>query len=197
MNIYILRALIWCLLMWPCASWAQNVYIYTINGKQVAHTQPLPDQTPTKIIRPVKRTPKVPRIKKIPYIELVHKWAGFYGLPTSFVLAVIEIESGFNPKAVSRVGAMGLMQLMPKVAKAYGVKDAFDPDQNIQGGCALLARLKVRHKGDVNNILAAYNAGGANVRKKGGTPSHATKKYIEKIVFAWSRYKRQLKEPTK
>ena len=77
---------------------------------------------------------------------------------------------------------------MPVVIKAYKVKDAFDPDENIRGGCALLADLKRRHKGDVNKILGAYNAGTGNVRKKGGIPFASTRQYAKKIVRYWAHY---------
>ena len=126
------------------------------------------------------------------YLDLVEKHAKQNGLPPAFVLAVIKTESNFNPRAKSHAGAMGLMQLMPKTAKAFGVKNPYDPDENIRGGCELLARLKKRFKGDVNKILAAYNAGGAHVRRKGGIPWPKTRLYVARIVKRWARYEKML-----
>lgn len=136
------------------------------------------------------------KTKPIPYLDLVQKHALSVGLPVAFVLSVIQTESAFNPKAVSHAGAQGLMQLMPSVQKDYGVLNPFDPEQNIKGGCALLARLKTRYKGDVNKMLAAYNAGPGHVRDKGGIPWAKTRKYVKKIVMRWSRWEKRLQSPT-
>lgn len=123
-----------------------------------------------------------------PYLELVEQASARHNIPVALILAVIEVESHFNPRATSRVGAMGLMQLMPSVAKGYSVTDAYDAAQNIEAGTHLLATLKTRYQGDLNKILAAYNAGGVRVRKKGGIPSLATRGYVSKVMRAWTRY---------
>lgn len=167
----------------PILTHAQTLYVYDDD----VSTQPVPGKRPIRIIRPAAQT-RTTKTTKVPYLALVQKHAATYQLPVNFVLAVMRAESAFNPRAVSRVGAKGLMQLMPVVIKAYKVKDAFDPDENIRGGCALLADLKRRHKGDVNKILGAYNAGTGNVRKKGGIPFASTRKYAKKIVRYWAHY---------
>ena len=86
--------------------------------------------------------------------------------------AVIQVESNYNPKAVSRKGALGLMQLIPSTARRYGVSDPFDPQQNIEGGVRHLRDLLDIFEGDLNLALAGYNAGVNAVSRYGGIPPY-------------------------
>jgi len=108
------------------------------------------------------------------------------------VKAIILAESGYNPKAVSKVGARGLMQLMPRTAKWLGVKDSFNPEHNINAGVRYFRKL-LNQFGDVTLALAAYNAGGRNVRKYNGVPPYkATRYYIKKVLEYYHIYKYQM-----
>lgn len=119
-----------------------------------------------------------------PEIEkYIKKYAREYGVDEKLVHAVIMAESGFNPNALSPKGAMGLMQLMPGTAKALGVTDAWDPEQNIRGGVKYLAQLSDKFDGDVEKMLAGYNAGPHRVVQYGGIPPFKeTQNYVKKIM---------------
>jgi soluble lytic murein transglycosylase-like protein len=116
-----------------------------------------------------------------------------YQLPESFVRAVIHTESRYNPRAVSRAGAMGLMQLMPSTAKFLGVGQPFDPRQNIYGGCKLLRLLANRFNGDMVLVAAGYNAGAGAVQKYGGVPPYVeTRAYVKGVLRRYYAYERQV-----
>ncbi|HEU0265073.1 MAG TPA: transglycosylase SLT domain-containing protein [Geobacterales bacterium] len=106
-----------------------------------------------------------------------------YGVDEALVKAVIHAESNYNPKAVSRAGAQGLMQLMPKTAKALNVCDSFDPKQNIKAGVRYLRFLLDTFNGDVTLALAAYNAGLSRVAQYGGVPPYEeTRTYVARVL---------------
>jgi soluble lytic murein transglycosylase-like protein len=126
---------------------------------------------------------------ELPYAAQVREAAKLYSLPVELILAVIKIESGFNPRAVSRVGAMGLMQLMPRTALEVGVTDPFDPRQNVLGGARYLRILINGYQGDVMLALAGYHAGAGAVGRYGGVPPYpATRKYVAWVLDAYHRY---------
>ena len=115
--------------------------------------------------------------------NMVRDLAPKYQLDANLVLAVIEAESNFNPKALSPKNAQGLMQLIPATADRFGVKDAWDPEQNVRGGMAYLRWLLKQFKGDVKLALAGYNAGEGAVQKYGGIPPYKeTQNYVAKIM---------------
>lgn len=105
-----------------------------------------------------------------------------YNVPVSLLKAVAKIESNYTDTAVSGSGAMGVMQLMPGTAKALGVTDAFDAEQNIYGGAKYLASSLNEFDGDVSLALAAYNAGGGAVRRAGGVPSQGVQNYVDSVL---------------
>ncbi len=129
-------------------------------------------------------------LKKL-YEPLVVKAAQRFGLDVDFLHAVIRAESNYDVAAISAKGAIGLMQLMPATAAQYGVKDIYDPAQNLEGGCRYLKDL-IRLYGGINKkVLAAYNAGQEAVRKYSGIPPYPeTAAYIRRIQASYRRLDR-------
>lgn len=121
---------------------------------------------------------------------LIDKYAEKNGLDSDFVKAVITQESGFNPNATSKCGAMGLMQLMPSTAEGLGVTNAYDAEQNIMGGTKYLKGLMDRFDNNKSLALAAYNAGPNAVKKYGGIPPYAeTQNYVKKVLSNYDHMK--------
>lgn len=117
------------------------------------------------------------------YEEFIREAATQYKLDPNLIRAVMRTESAFNPHAVSRVGAQGLMQLMPALASDMGVKNPFDPRDNIMGGARYLRQLLDAHRGNIRLTLASYNAGPGNVKRyKGVPPFKETHNYVKKIT---------------
>ena len=107
-----------------------------------------------------------------------------------FIASVIRAESANNPRAVSRKGARGLMQLMPETANNLGVKDSFDPSENVDGGVRYLRELLLRYNGDAAKALAAYNAGPHRVQQyKGVPPYRETRAYVARVINDYNRKK--------
>ncbi len=121
--------------------------------------------------------------------NLIETYSAKNGLDSAFVKAVIKQESGFQPDVTSHCGAMGLMQLMPATANSLGVKDAYDPEQNIAGGTKYLKGLLDRFGGDKSLALAAYNAGPNAVAKYNGIPPYKeTQNYVKNIMSMYQKY---------
>jgi len=139
--------------------------------------------------KPSKTKSKIVYKKFNNYNEIVDKISKKYNVPLSLIHQIILVESNYNPNAVSPKGAIGLMQLMPETAERYGVKDPFDPIQNIEGGVKYLKDLIKLYKGKTDLVLAAYNAGQEAVKKYGGIPPFPeTRRYIEKVKRAYNRH---------
>jgi soluble lytic murein transglycosylase-like protein len=121
--------------------------------------------------------------------ELVRLYCNKYGLDESLVHAMIRVESAGNPNAVSNKGASGLMQLMPGTAKDMGVRNIFDPAENIAGGTQFFAKVLDVFEGNVSLALAGYNAGPENVKKYGGIPPFKeTQNYVRDVLRRWQEY---------
>jgi soluble lytic murein transglycosylase-like protein len=117
------------------------------------------------------------------YDDLIVKYANEQGIRPNLVRAVVQVESGYNPRAISPKGAMGLMQLMPATAALLGVRRPFDPEENIRGGVQYLRQLLDRFDGNEELALAAYNAGPLAVDRYGNRvpPYRETRDYVRKV----------------
>ncbi|MCG8276144.1 lytic transglycosylase domain-containing protein [Stenotrophomonas sp. NLF4-10] len=117
-----------------------------------------------------------------------------FGVEEAVVRAVIHAESAYNPTALSRAGAQGLMQLMPATARRFGVADAYDAPQNIRGGVQYLAWLLRRFNGDLTLAAAGYNAGEGAVARHGGVPPYSeTQYYVKRVAQLAERYRSELR----
>lgn len=128
-----------------------------------------------------------------PFHEIIRAAAVRYGVDADLIHCVIAVESNFNPKAVSLKNARGLMQLVPKTAARMGVKNIFDPKENVDGGTRYLRDMLARYHNDVALALAAYNAGPESVVRYGNRvpPYPETQNYVRKIARAYAKFKAQ------
>ncbi|TDK27506.1 lytic transglycosylase domain-containing protein [Luteimonas aestuarii] len=133
------------------------------------------------------------RLNTTAYSAEVSAAARKFGVEEAVVRAIMHAESAFNPNALSRAGAQGLMQLMPATARRFGVTNAFDPVQNIHGGVEYLAWLLKRFNGDLTLAAAGYNAGeGAVDRHRGVPPYNETQRYVQRVAVLAERYRGQV-----
>lgn len=124
--------------------------------------------------------------------EMILRKARKYGVDENIVRAVIQMESGGKAHVVSSAGAMGLMQLMPSTAKMLGVEDAFDPEQNMDGGVRYLKMMLDRYKGDERLALAAYHSGPARVDNYGGIPPFPiVNRYVKTVMAITEKARRE------
>lgn len=139
--------------------------------------------------------PAAPVVKP-PYREFVEAAAARYGVDPDLVTSVIAVESNFDPKAASRKNARGLMQLLPETAARLGVKDIYDPQENIDAGTRYLRELLQKYNNDVVLALAAYNAGPERVQQYGRVPPFAeTISYVRRVKRGYDKSKS--KAPTR
>ncbi len=167
-----------------------DVYMY-IDANGVVNFTNVPTSSDYKLY--IKERPK--KVKQIfnakRFDPMIRNAQKRYGVEFSLIKAVIRVESGFNPNAVSKKGAKGLMQIMPMNYKSSSIKDPFNPQQNIMGGTFYLQQLLKRYKYKLPLALAAYNAGPEAVDKyKQIPPYRETQNYVKKVMKTYSQYKK-------
>lgn len=128
------------------------------------------------------------------YDRIINAAAMRYKVDPALVKAVMHAESSFNACAKSPKGAIGLMQLMPATARYLGVKNPYEPRENVRGGVKYLSQLMLRYKGDIKLSLAAYNAGPGSVSQYGGVPPYTeTRAYINRVLSLHKHYKGRIR----
>ena len=185
-----------------CQPGRADVYAYTAEDGSVSLSNVPTDERYTVLIAGPKQaatTVAVDTVRrgkpgltgKAGYDQVVDEVSRTYGLESALLHAVISVESHYNPKAVSKKGAAGLMQLMPQTAKRYGVADALDPQQNLDGGAQYLRDLLRMFNNDISLALAAYNAGENAVTKYGNRipPYRETVRYVPLVLDFYQRYR--------
>ena len=151
--------------------------------------------TPTSSIQNFKlflrEKPKInPRYSSKKYDDIIANASQQYGVSFPLLKAIIKAESGFDPRAVSKKGAKGLMQIMPENFKPLGIKDPFDPSQNIHAGARYFKQMYDRFNGKIALSLAAYNAGPTAVERYNTVPPYLeTEEYVEKVLKYYYNYK--------
>ena len=171
-----------------------DIYKY-LDKEGVLHLTNVPSDHNAKyvMIMKEKRILFQPNIDVNKYDDLITKAADKFKLDSALIKAVIKAESNFNHRAVSPVGAQGLMQLMPKTASDLKVEDSFHPEKNIEGGARYLRYLLNTYKGDLTLALAAYNAGEKAVAKYNYNvpPYRETQNYIKRVFSFYKSYSNQ------
>lgn len=151
----------------------------------------VPSQTFNNTVKEINATPSISsahqvnnnNTSKSQILDMISRVCEKHGVDEKLVKALIKQESGFNVKATSKVGAMGLMQLMPATAKGLGVQDAYNPLQNVDGGVRYLKSMLNKYNGNIILALAAYNAGPGAVDKYDGVPPYPeTQNYVKNIL---------------
>ena len=171
------------------------------------NVQSAPGASPEK--EPLSKSHKIPHLKSLTsagiditpvrksksdrFNPMISSASDRYEVDPALIKAVIMAESAYNPKAVSGQGAKGLMQLMPRTARALGVKNAFNPAHNINGGVKYLRQLLDTFNDDAKLALAAYNAGTSKVKRHGGVPPiKATRNYVKRVFAYYHHYKAEM-----
>lgn len=179
----------------PCSVKA-DIYRY-VDEEGIVHFTDAPTDTRFKVfMRDLKKDKELRTKLKIAstvnpaeFEQLIKNCSQKYGVNINLVKAVIQAESGYNPNAVSKKGASGLMQLMPGTAKSLKVADRFNPKDNVEGGVKYLRFLLDTFRGDVSLAVAAYNAGLNKVAKYGGIPPYnETRNYVNRVLSYMKSY---------
>src|SRR6202171_1390396 len=174
-----------------------DVYAFT-DANGVAHFSNVPSNsrykllvaTPSELVAPTEKGPSIIWLARSTQSDGVIKGAAKDAtIQAALVRAVIVVESGFNPRAVSKKGAIGLMQLQPATARRYGVKNIYDPEQNVRAGAHYLSDLLTRFDSNLELALAAYNAGEEAVERYGRhiPPYAETLNYVPSVMRVYQR----------
>lgn len=167
--------------LWVCVPVRADIYRY-VDSQGIIHFTNTPTVPGYSIYM---REAPVPSTRGLPgqYEGYISAAARKHGVSPSLIRAVIKVESNFNPRAVSRAGACGLMQIMPETGKTLGIVDLFDPKENIFGGTQYLKELLTQFQGSLPLALAAYNAGPDKVQSRNGIPRiPETRSYVRRVM---------------
>jgi soluble lytic murein transglycosylase-like protein len=185
-----------CLLLLTAVSVHADIYRYEDDEGIVHFTDAPTDRRFKVFMRDLKKDKQLrtkmqlaSSVNPAEYEHIISTCATKYGVNPCLIKAVIHAESGYNPNAVSRKGASGLMQLMPGTARSLKVSNSFDPQDNVEGGVKYLRFLLDTFRGDVSLAVAAYNAGLSKVAKYGGIPPYnETRTYVNRVLSYMQSY---------
>lgn len=170
-----------------------DIYKYVDENGVVCYTDTPPGKNAKRVIKdntnsaPIQKPAKIEFKNTDGYHHIVHEKSRQYNIDPSLIKAVIKTESNWDSMAVSRKGAMGLMQLMPTTANEMNVRNPFNPEENIEGGTRYLKYLLERFNGDLILALAAYNAGPKTIEKFGLVPPITeTRQYVNKVLSLYN-----------
>ncbi len=193
-------AVVGATLFYLSVAWAANIYVYERSDGSRLITDHRHLEAGYRLIKSygvdndgwaTNRSRRSRRLRPIPsrFDPLIRYTASQFGVDAALVKAVVHVESGFDPHAVSAKGASGLMQLMPQTASRYGVQKVFDPRQNITGGVRYLRDLLSEFSGSMQLALAGYNAGENAVLRYNGVPPYPeTRGYVARVMSLYQHY---------
>ncbi len=183
----LLAPCLWLPLMLSAQPSGAEIYQY-IDADGTIHLSNVPADPRYRRVSPTRRH-RPPRLAPAEVDRLVARHARQHDLPPALLRAVIKTESDFNPLAVSRAGAIGLMQLMPQTALMLNVRNPFDPEQNVRGGAAHLRALLDRFEGNLTLALGAYNAGVTAVEQYNALPPYReTRRFVWKVLRNYRQF---------
>ena len=195
-NMPVLLMLQVCLMILVVSPTCADIYRYEDDDGIVHFTDAPTDRRFKVFMRDLKKDKQLrtrlqlsSSVNPAEYDHIISTCASKYGVNQSLIKAVIQAESGYNPNAISRKGASGLMQLMPGTARSLNVSNSFDPKDNVEGGVKYLRFLLDTFRGDVSLAVAAYNAGLNKVAKYGGIPPYnETRTYVNRVLSYMQSY---------
>lgn len=183
----LLAPCLWLPLLLSAAPSGAEIYQYTDESGTVHLSNVPADPRYRRVSPPPHR--RHPRLAPAEIDRLVARHARRHDLPPALLRAVIKTESDFNPVAVSRAGAIGLMQLMPQTALMLNVRNPFDPEQNVRGGAAHLRALLDRFEGNLALALGAYNAGVTAIERYNALPPYReTRRFVQKVLRNYRQF---------